>query len=35
MDSKAIELCARKVSAITGDIRRSFNITQEMLLKLK
>jgi len=33
-DQKAIELCARKVSAITGDVRNAFGISREMITSI-
>lgn len=35
VNSSAIELCARKVSALTGDVRRAFHIANGVIHSLK
>ncbi len=35
MDARAIALCAKKVSAITGDVRRAFQIAAQTLQSMR
>ncbi|KAI3413356.1 AAA ATPase [Globodera pallida] len=35
LDRKAIELCARKVSALTGDVRQALDIASQMIVNLE
>ncbi|KAL7076796.1 hypothetical protein ACQ4LE_004069 [Meloidogyne hapla] len=34
IDSKAIELCARKVASMTGDVRRALDIASQMIVNI-
>ena len=35
VDPKAIELCARKVASMTGDVRRALDIASQMITNIK
>lgn len=35
VDAKAIELCARKISSMTGDVRRALDIASQMLANME